>query len=318
MLAPFALRRRPVTGVVSVAGENALIPRGSATANMQPITRVLCSVAFLLVCTLYYSAPAQAGSVITVNCSSSVHLADFVNCAEGALTAHSTEAASILNSSGSVTYVTFSPTKYTIVVIEATIKTCEGHTVCLWNFNSVVTLQSSGAAATSDADLGTVDASILAATKANISPLNIDPDQVYSLINVEFPEILTNQIDAGLLSALGPGYVYATPIGTTVMVTCTGDGTNAQFIRISMTGSVQWEMVPGTLKNKAGQFIDSKGNVIAPPINKLSSANILSILPDFPGYGLVAGDWNFWSPEPQGTVTIEPICASTSELGCEE
>jgi hypothetical protein len=180
-----------------------------------------------------------------------------------------------------------------------------------------VTLKSNGSPATTDADLGVTDPTLLAAVRAKIPGLNIDPDQVYFLLNVEFPEILTQQIDSGLLSALGVGYPFATPIGTTVMVTCTGDGTNAQFVRISMTASVQWEMVPGTLKNKAGQFINAKGQVITEPINNLALGNILGALPNFPGYGLAPGDWSFWNPTPGGTVTVGPICG-TGGLNCEE
>lgn len=92
------------------------------------------------------------------------------------------------------------------------------------------------------------------------------------------------------------------------MVTCTGDGTNAQFRRISMTGSVQWEMVPGTLKNKAKQFIDANGNVIGNAVNNGSAGNLQASLPMFPGVGLDPGDWLFWSSVPGGTITIGPLC----------
>jgi hypothetical protein len=92
------------------------------------------------------------------------------------------------------------------------------------------------------------------------------------------------------------------------MVTATGDGTNAQYVRISMTGSVQWEMKPGTLKNKAGKFIDSSGKVIGSAVNNLGSPGFLGALPSFPSVGLAPGDWLFWSPSPGVTITVGDIC----------
>ena len=92
------------------------------------------------------------------------------------------------------------------------------------------------------------------------------------------------------------------------MVTCAGDGSNAQFVRISMTATVQWEMVPNTLKNKAGNFIDSQGHVIAPAINNGTLGSWQAALPGFPGAGLDPGDWSFWSPLPGGTITVGVPC----------
>jgi hypothetical protein len=92
------------------------------------------------------------------------------------------------------------------------------------------------------------------------------------------------------------------------MVTCTGDGTNAQFTKISFTATVMWDMVPGTLKNKAGQFIDSSGKVIAPAVNNLGSPGFLGALPLFPGVGLAPGDWLWWSTLPGGTITVGALC----------
>ena len=266
---------------------------------MATITRLMLTALLLALLGAPQSGRA-APPVITINCNTAVHIADFQACA--------TERAIV---SGPASYVTFSASHYTIVNVAAQYTIVQlpySGTLGIWVVTSAKMIQQNGQPAITDADLNVSSATLLAALKGNIPGLNIDPDQVYSLLNVEFPEILTNQIDSGLLSALGPGYAYVTPIGTTIMVTCTGDGTNAQFKRISMTGSVQWEMVPNTLKNKKGQFIDSKGNVIANSINNGSLGTLLAALPGFPGNGLDTFDWGFWSTLPNGTITIGDLC----------
>jgi hypothetical protein len=167
-----------------------------------------------------------------------------------------------------------------------------------------------GTSATTDADLGLTDATLITtlSKSGGIPNLNLNPAQVGSLIDLEvLPETLTREINNQLLSTLGTLYTEVTPVGTTVMVSC-ADGTNAQFVRINMYATVMWTMVPGTLKNKAGQFIDSTGKVISGPVNHLGLPGFIAALPDFPGIGMSSGDWSFWSPLPGGTVTIGEIC----------
>jgi hypothetical protein len=255
----------------------------------------------LFICALIFMAlsvarPARATQVMTINCNTAVHLADFISCAN--LQAFSR---------GSGIYVTFGATKFTTVTITAqwAHQTWFPY-VGFWAPTSTTATKQNGAPALVDTDLDSASLTLLAAVKGNIPGLTVPPDQIYSLLDVSFPEILTNQIDGALLSALGALYTTVTPIGTIVMVTCAGDGTNAQFTRISMTGTVQWEMVPGTLKNKAGKFIDSSGNVIANGINNLNLGLPAAALPNFPGYGLDPTDWLFWNPLPNGTATVAP------------
>lgn len=168
---------------------------------------------------------------------------------------------------------------------------------------------SSGQSAVSDANLDSVNSVLYlnVAGGRGIPGLNLDPSQVNSLIGIEFPEILSRAINGALLTTLGPLYTTATPIGTIVQVTAS-DGTNAQFVRISLTGSVQWELKPGTLKNKSGQFIDANGNVIGASVNRLNNIDVTPALPNFNGSGMTNGDWTFWSPTPGVTITIGQIC----------
>jgi hypothetical protein len=170
-----------------------------------------------------------------------------------------------------------------------------------------------GTPATTDANLNPVNATLMATIKAHIPGLHIDPNQVYSLLDVEFPEVLTRQIDGELLTLLGPLYVQATPVGTIVMVTCRGDGTNAQFIRISLTATVQWEMVPGTLKNAAGKFIDAHGNVIGNAINNLNLGTLATAFPNFAGIGAASWDWMYWTTTTGVSITVGPICQPVIE-----
>lgn len=102
---------------------------------------------------------------------------------------------------GSASYVVYSQTHFTIVNINAQpIYGGLGYLVL-----AATMTQASGKPAVTDADLNVASTTLLAAIKGNIPGLQIDPNQVYSLIQVEFPEILTNQIDAGLLAILGSG-----------------------------------------------------------------------------------------------------------------
>jgi hypothetical protein len=266
---------------------------------MNRAARLLLGPAFLLALIASHSAQAQ---LTTINCNTAVHIADFTSCAQGHASGHGL-------APGKYWYVTYNADHHTAVQVTAVYFARSGHVVY-----SPVAYQPGGALALTDSDLGVSNASLIDTINVagGIPGLNIDPNQVYSLLNVEFPEILTNQIDAGLSAALGDLYSLATPVGTVVMVTCTGDGTNAQYIRISMTATVQWEMKPGTLKNKAGQFIDSSGNVIGHSVNNLGSPGFQGALPNFPGNGLAPGDWSFWSPLPGVTITVGNICDPNS------
>ena len=239
--------------------------------------------------------PLQA-QITTINCNTAVHIADFTSCAQA-------KASGLAQ--GKYWYVAFNAKNHTAVQVTAAYFGRSGKVVY-----SPVAYKPSGALALTDADLGVSDPTLIATINAarGIPNLSIDPDQVYSLIAVEFPEVLTRQINGDLLTLFGSLYTEITPIGTTVSVTCTGDGTNAQFTRISLTGTVQWEMKPGTLKNKAGQFIDSSGHVIASAVNNLGAPSYLGVLPSFSGVGMAPGDWTFWSPLPGGSITVGDIC----------
>lgn len=248
--------------------------------------------AFVLISFQYAHA---ATPVVTVNCSGASHLTDFQNCIN-----------TVVSHIGPGTYVTFGPSKFTIAHVAAHSVLIHG-VLRVWYVSSIIATKLDGTVVTNDNQLDFTNVSLLAANQSNIPGLHIDPNQVDSLIHVEFPEVLTRQINSGLFDKLGALYNNL-PIGTKVMVTCDGDGTNAQFKKISSTGTVMWEMVPGTLKNRGGQFIDANGNVTANPINNLSSGILPGALPNFPDYGLSPLDWQYWSPSPYGTVTVGPIC----------
>jgi hypothetical protein len=257
--------------------------------------------ALVLISTLQ---PVQA-SVITVNCPTAVHLADFATCANA-------KASSLAPESYQV-YVAFNATHFITVKILIGYKIAGPFGGFITVPGYVHTFTSSGVAAATDSDLGLVNASLMSTVAAarSLPGLKLDPDEAPSLIGIELPEILTTAIDGALLTLLGPLYTTETPVGTVVQVTA-ADGTNAQFVRISLMSTVQWTMVPGSLKNSKGQFINSSGGVIGAAVDNLTSTNILPVFPIFSGTGLVGIDWQFWSSTPGGTVIIGDLCQPNS------
>jgi hypothetical protein len=244
-------------------------------------------------------------SVISVNCASAVHLADFANCANA-------QASSLAPESYQV-YVAFNATHFITVKILIGYKIAGPFGGFITVPGYVHTFTSSGVAAKTDSDLGLVNSSLMSTVVAarSLPGIKLDPNSVSSLIEGVEPEVLTRAINSALFTTVGPAYVDLTPIGTVIQVTA-ADGTNAQFRRTSLYSTVEWEMVPFTLKNKKGQYIDSSGNVIGAAVNNLTQTNIVPAFPIFNGSGLVDADWQFWSPAPNGTIIIGDLCQSNS------
>jgi hypothetical protein len=238
----------------------------------------------------------------TVNCSTAVHLADFSSCAQRSVPTR-----------GSGVYVAFSPTKFTMVRITATLTNLKPPLVNFWATQTVTLQKSTGATALTDADLDDANGSLISTVgAANGSPtFKIDPNIESSYIGSEDALVDSRAVSNAIGNeGLNPA---AMPVGTIVSVEWS-DGTSAQFQKIG-NSTMMWVIVPGSAKNKDNQKITNTGANLGDALNNLNLNNLLKTLPNFDGADMAPGDWSFWDALPTGTVTVGPVCDSLA-LGC--
>jgi hypothetical protein len=135
---------------------------------------------------------------------------------------------------------------------------------CDWTLlNAVgVAVDENGASATSQSALEQNDMRLYGTNrKAPIKPVKVPADYGTSVIgNAALVEDTSSAISQELYITrqINPNSI---PVGTVVTVTWQ-DGSSAKFRRISVMGSLQWDYVEGSARDKNGNKIDLNGNII--------------------------------------------------------
>lgn len=196
-------------------------------------------------------ASAAYKDVIALSCTNAVHVADFKNCV----------ALWNLHNGKTGLFVATNPTSAATALIKSTGTYTFTCSPCLFGGGTLTPINQDGTPLTTDAQLLALDQTLFAQMRkagAIAKPINIPPNYGVSYINNDaLAEDTNSAISLVLYTQLGvnPNDV---PRGTVVTVIWQ-DGTSAQFVRISLTGSIQWQYKPGTAKDKNGNPIDPNG-----------------------------------------------------------
>jgi hypothetical protein len=266
---------------------------------IQSVFVVLFSVGALIA-----PRPASAAytDVIAVTCTNSpVHVADFVTCAR---------AFEIKNGKTGLLIVV-SPTAALSALVQSTgtyTLSCSG-IFCLYSGGTLTPVNMDGTPLTLDSQLTAVDQTLFAQMRAASilsKPIPINPDYGGSYIN---NDALAEDTSSGISNYLyvqnlvNPNNV---PVGTVVTVKWS-DGTTAQFVRVTTSGSIQWAYKPGTAKNSNGQPINPDGSLVTNPATSGTGSGVANpVVTPSPGY-----DWSI-------SVNPLPFCSAEVDVDDED
>jgi hypothetical protein len=198
--------------------------------------------------------------------SSCATTADFVAAAQTTATSNHPPAAA-----GTIvgTYVLISTTTPRTAYIQVSFQgvfslpTHEYH----WVQIGAVPIDSTGTSIASETEssqesfYGALDQTLFGANRAAPTTITMPSNYSASFIGSEDGETSPGIGYALFLMGINPAEI---PVGTTITVTFTSDGTTAQFVKQSATATYQW-LWNGIAHNKAGQRINRAGGVISNP-----------------------------------------------------
>lgn len=212
---------------------------------------------------------ADTNDVYQLNCSTCVHLADFVNAAVTQATRWTDRTQGEADGLFSGMYLVSSTqaSLTALVNVQETAYPASSH-FTYWNVRTIsgTAIKPDGTVMTSDADLDATDQALYAQFRRakEIGPVHLPPDYGTSYINnAALDEDTSDGIDY-VLYVEDRIPANTIEVGTVIEVTWQ-DGTTALWVRASATSEYQWVMVPGSAKNAQGQPIDPHGNVIGNP-----------------------------------------------------
>jgi hypothetical protein len=216
-------------------------------------------------------AAANQGSVYAINCANCLHVQDFANAAQAQANnwdfkIQRTQPSNVSLHTG--LYVVSSKVAPLSALIKIT-----GHWVghpyngsYVWGdeVTARTPVRMDGTTANyTDADLGYSEVGLFSNSRSatTVTTKVTLPDFAGDGINNDaLLELLTRGIAYEMIQR-DPNWSNNMSVGAFLKVTWI-DGTNAVVQRISKTNTVQFVILPGTLRNKLGQLIDTAGNVL--------------------------------------------------------
>lgn len=209
-----------------------------------------------------------------LSCPSAIHVADFNNCLlryngrNGGLTG---------------LFVASNPTAALSAFVRSSgtwSRSCDGKGTCIWTGGTLTAVKADGTPLLVDADLTTVDQGLFAQMRVASAVSAIIPAPTEyggSYINSSGADEDTNSAISYVLyitRAVNPNSI---PLETIVTVKW-ADGTTAQYVRTSTTGSYQWAYKAGSARDAQGRPINPDGTLGANPHNTGSGGGSDSVV----------------------------------------